>query len=145
VKYVGPDLSNPAAYNTAVEEYNRRKQDAGRRGYVDDGNFHPDTLLRMQQNGTAPANGARNLMEEFIRRLLPGGSGSMETPVQASEELIAGIDERGNPIFPLTQEEFREFVGDRMDARRHQELLKGSPGLNLIDIMRQRGLPIGGV
>lgn len=61
------------------------------------------------------------------------------------ENLVAGIDDRGNPIFPLTQGEFKEFVEKRMDERRHQELLKNSPGLNLIDIMRQRGLPIRGV
>jgi len=61
------------------------------------------------------------------------------------EQLVAGIDDFGNPIFPLTQGEFREFVEKRMDDRRHQEFLKNSPGLNLIDIMRQRGLPIRGV
>lgn len=61
------------------------------------------------------------------------------------ENLVAGIDDRGNPIFPLTQGEFKEFVEKRMDDRRHQELLKNAPGLNLIDIMRQRGLPIRGV
>lgn len=55
------------------------------------------------------------------------------------EQLVAGIDERGNPIFPLTQGEFREFVERRMDERKIQDLLKNSPGLNLIDIMRQRG------
>jgi len=55
------------------------------------------------------------------------------------EQLVAGIDDRGNPIFPLTQGEFREFVERRMDERNIQDLLKNSPGLKLIDIMRQRG------
>jgi hypothetical protein len=145
VKYVGPDLSNPANYRKALEDYNRREQDARQRGYIDDGNIHPETLLRMRQGGAAPAGGAKSLMEEFIRRLLPGAAGSMETPVQAAEELIAGIDERGNPIFPLTQGEFREFVERRMDERRLQQLLRDNPGSGLINIMNQQGLPIKGV
>lgn len=145
MKYVGPDLSNPANYRKALEDYNRREQDARQRGYIDDGNIHPETLLRMRQGGAAPAGGAKSLMEEFIRRLLPGAAGSMETPVEASQELIAGIDDRGNPIYPLTQGEFREFVERRMDERRIQDLLESNPGMRLMDIMQQRGLPIRGV
>lgn len=145
MKYVGPDLQDPAAYNRAVQEYNRRKQDATNRGYIDDGNFYPETLLRMQRGGTAPASGAKTLMEEFIRRLLPGAAGSMETPIEASQEMIAGIDDRGNPIYPLTQGEFREFVERRMDERRLQDLLKSNPGMRLMDIMQQRGLPVRGI
>jgi hypothetical protein len=56
------------------------------------------------------------------------------------EQLVAGIDDRGNPVFPLTQGEFREFVERRMDERRIQDLLQNNPGSGLIDIMRQRGL-----
>jgi uncharacterized protein YjgD (DUF1641 family) len=61
------------------------------------------------------------------------------------EKLLAGIDDRGNPIFPLTQGEMREFTERRMDERRIQQLLRDNPGMGLIDIMRQRGLPIRGV
>jgi hypothetical protein len=61
------------------------------------------------------------------------------------EQRIAGVDAEGRPVFPLTQEEFKDYVLDRMDERRHREILKNSPGMNLIDIMRQRGLPIRGV
>ena len=145
MKYVGPDLSNPANYRKALEDYNRREQDARQRGYIDDGNIHPETLLRMRQGGAAPAGGAKSLMEEFIRRLLPGSSGSMEPSVGTSKELIAGIDDRGNPIFPLTQGEMREFIERRMDERRLQQLLMDNPGSGLINIMNQRGLPIKGV
>jgi len=145
MKYVGPDLSNPANYRKALEDYNRREQDARQRGYIDDGNIHPETLLRMRQGGATPAGGAKSLMEEFIRRLLPGAAGSMEPAVGTSEELIAGIDERGNPIFPLTQGEMREFIERRMDERRLQQLLRDNPGSGLINIMNQQGLPIKGV
>lgn len=67
----------------------------------------------------------------------------MERAVQ--QTLLAGIDDRGNPIFPLTQGEFREFVERRMDERRIQELLKNAPGSKLIDIMKQQGYPTQGV
>ena len=60
------------------------------------------------------------------------------------EKLVSGIDDRGNPIFPLTQGEMREFVERRMDERRIQQLLKDNPGSGLIDIMRQRGLLVPG-
>lgn len=61
------------------------------------------------------------------------------------EKLVAGIDDRGNPIYPLTQGEFREFVNRRMDERYIQQLLKDAPGLKLIDIMRQQGPSFHGV
>jgi len=61
------------------------------------------------------------------------------------ERLVAGIDDRGNPIFPLTQREMREFVERRRDERRMQQLLKENSGSGLIDIMRQRGLIPPGV
>jgi hypothetical protein len=72
VKYVGPDLSNPANYKRAVEEYNRRKQDAQRRGLIDDGNLHPDNFLRMQQRSEAPMGDPRAFMEQVITELIAG-------------------------------------------------------------------------
>jgi ribosomal protein S3AE len=61
------------------------------------------------------------------------------------DKLVAGIDDRGNPIFPLTQGEMREFIERRMDERRLQQLLRDNPGSGLINIMNQQGLPIKGV
>ena len=72
MKYVGPDLSNPANYKRAVEEYNRRKQDAQRRGLIDDGNLHPDNFLRMQQRSEAPMGDPRAFMEQVITELIAG-------------------------------------------------------------------------
>lgn len=72
MKYVGPDLSNPANYRRAVEEYNRRKQDAEQRGIIDDGNLHPDNFLRMQQRSAAPQSDPRMFMEQIVAEIIAG-------------------------------------------------------------------------
>lgn len=72
MKYVGPDLSNPANYKRAVEEYNLRKQDAERRGLTDDWNLHPDNFLRMQQRSDAPQSDPRAFMEQIVAELIAG-------------------------------------------------------------------------
>ena len=56
---------------------------------------------------------------------------------------VAGVTGDGDVTFPLDQDQFRDLVDQKMDARRMQELLKDAPGGSLIELLRQRGLVRG--
>lgn len=118
MKYVGPDLSNPANYKRAVEEYNRRKQDAQRRGLIDDGNLHPDNFLRMQQRSEAPQADPRALMEEVIAELI-AGSPSFDIGGERGNDMIAqgGIPVGEDPRLPMSREAFRQLMREKMQQR----------------------------
>ena len=57
--------------------------------------------------------------------------------------MMAGVTGDGDVTFPLDQDQFRDLVDQKMDARRMQELLKDAPGGSLIELLRQRGLVRG--
>jgi UDP-galactopyranose mutase len=56
---------------------------------------------------------------------------------------VAGVTGDGDVTFPLDQDQFRDLVDQKMDARRMQELLKDASGGSLIELLRQRGLVRG--
>lgn len=111
MKYVGPDLSNPANYKRAVEEYNRRKQDAQRRGLIDDGNLHPDNFLRMQRRSEAPQADPRALMEEVIVELI---AGSPSFDIGGDMIAQGGIPVGDDPRLPMSQEAYQQLMREKM-------------------------------
>lgn len=127
MKYVGPDLSNPENYKRAVEEYNRRKQDAQQRGVLDDGNLHPDNFLRMQQRSETPVTDPNDFLAQIL----------------AEKTSIAGG-------FPMSREEFDHEVTKRMDRGKDvQQVLREQFGVNSIIEGIQKGIfpapPLRGV
>lgn len=118
MKYVGPDLRDPVNYGRAVEEYNRRKLEEKQRGYIDDGNFHPEVLLRMQQRSEAPAVDPRDFLAQML----------------AEKTSVAGG-------FPLSKEEFQYEVTKRMDRGKDmQKILREQFGVNSIIEGIQKGI-----
>ena len=71
-----------------------------------------------------------NLAKQFLDRAV-------------AQQMIAGVTGDGDVTYPLDQDQFRDLVDQKMDARRMQELLKDAPGGSLIELLRQRGLVRG--
>jgi uncharacterized protein YjgD (DUF1641 family) len=60
-----------------------------------------------------------------------------------AEKVVAGVAGDGDVTFPLDQDQFRDLVDQKMDARRMKEVLRDAPGGSLIELLRQRGLVRG--
>lgn len=143
MKYVGPDLSNPANYKRAVEEYNRRKQDAQRRGLIDDGNLHPDNFLRMQQRSEAPQSDPRAFMEQVVAELIAGSPsfdiGGDRGDARRSRKGLSPTDVQrlieANPDFA---DDIRKMYlpGPALPGVRKAEMGGG-------DMIAQGGIPVG--
>ena len=57
-----------------------------------------------------------------------------------AEKLVAGVTGDGDVTYPLDQDQLRDLVEQKMDARRMQEVLKDAPGGSFIKLLRQRGM-----
>lgn len=60
-----------------------------------------------------------------------------------AQKVVAGVTGDGDVTFPLDQDQFRDLVDRKRDARRMKEVLEGAPGGSLIELLRQRGLVRG--
>jgi uncharacterized protein YjgD (DUF1641 family) len=74
---------------------------------------------------------------------MPGDIAKQFLDQAIAQRMIAGVTGDGDVTFPLDQDQFRDLVDQKMDARRMQELLKDAPGGSLIELLRQRGLVRG--
>jgi uncharacterized protein YjgD (DUF1641 family) len=81
-------------------------------------------------NFSSTTGDTSSLARDFLDRML-------------AEKVVAGVTGDGDVTFPLDQDQFRDLVDQKMDARRMQELLKDAPGGSLIELLRQRGLVRG--
>ena len=70
---------------------------------------------------------------------MPGDLAKQFLDRAVAQQMIAGVAGDGDVTFPLDQDQFRDLVDQKMDARRMQELLKDAPGGSLIELLRQRG------
>jgi uncharacterized protein YjgD (DUF1641 family) len=74
---------------------------------------------------------------------MPGDIAKQFLDQAIAQQMMAGVTGDGDVTFPLDQDQFRDLVDQKMDARRMQELLKNAPGGSLIELLRQRGLVRG--
>jgi uncharacterized protein YjgD (DUF1641 family) len=74
---------------------------------------------------------------------MPGDIAKQFLDQAIAQQMMAGVTGDGDVTFPLDQDQFRDLVDQKMDARRMQELLKDAPGGSLIELLRQRGLVRG--
>jgi uncharacterized protein YjgD (DUF1641 family) len=74
---------------------------------------------------------------------MPGDIAKQFLDRAIAQQMMAGVTGDGDVTFPLDQDQFRDLVDQKMDARRTKEVLRDAPGGSLIELLRQRGLVRG--